>query len=186
MEGTCTNFKEEMCSCDGFEATQLEYPSTKPFSFSAFAKVINGDIDKALVEGIQFKMSESDKANPNDGTIIAQSPMYTPDLVENTATKMRYKATWDLTPPAVKKGKVYRVFSEIKCKPKKITKITDASDPNQFQSKVAGISTVNAAEESPEAISAKDDLQLRTLNFIKKGQTDKCKFLFFEYDAGVE
>lgn len=98
-------FADEMCKCDGFDATTLEYPSTNPFSFQAFAKVEGTDISKALVEGIQFKMSESDKSNPNVGTIIAESPMYTPEIVSASSQKVRYKATWNLTPPQIKPNK---------------------------------------------------------------------------------
>ncbi len=183
LEGTCTDFSETMCKCDGFEATKLEYPSSEPFSFNAFAKVEGKDIRKAMVEGMQFKLSESDKNTPNAGTIIAQSPMYTPEIVSSDSGKVRFKATWNLTPPEIKANKIYRVFSEIKCKPKKIlnTPTADASDPNQYQSKVAGVSTVNAAEGD---VVARNDLQLRSLNFIKKGQTDNCRFLFFEIDPG--
>ncbi len=173
-------FAEEMCKCDGFEATQLEYPSSKPFTFSAFAKVEGTDIRKAMVEGIRFKMSESDKSNPNAGTIIAQSPMYTPEVVSSSSAKVRFKATWNLTPPQIKANKVYRVFSEIKCAPKKKRAVADASDIRQYQSKVAGVATANAAEQSPSP--SPDYLQLKTLNLIKKGQTDNCRFLFFEYE----
>ena len=130
-------------------------------------------------------MAEADKSDPNGGTIIAQSPVYTPEVTEQSATKVRYKADWNMTPPEIKKGKLYRVFTEITCKPKRIVRIGDASDPNQYQSKVAGISTANAAEPSASSMVARNDLQLRTLNLVKRGETDKCKYLFFEYDEAM-
>ncbi len=175
-------FAEEMCKCDGFEATQLEYPSAKPFEFEAFAKVEGADITKATVEGIQFKMSESDKSNPNVGTIIAQSPMYTPDLVSSTPQKARFGAKWSLTPPQIKADKTYRVFADIKCVPKKKRQLSNAANPNQYQSKLLGVKSANAQESSPKPSPTPDYLQLKTLNLVKKGQTDKCRFLFFEYN----
>jgi hypothetical protein len=179
-------FAEEMCKCDGFDAVTLEYPSAKPFVFDAFAKVEGTDISKAIVEGIQFKMSESDKSNPNVGTIIAQSQVFPPQIVSQDASKVRYKATWSLTPPQVKANKTYRVFSEIKCKPKNKRRVANAADLNQFQSKVAGIATANAQENSGGIeLAAEDDLQLRTLNLIKKKETDMCRFLIFEYNEGL-
>ncbi len=176
-------FAEEMCKCDGFEATKLEYPSANPFEFQAFAKIEGTDVTKATVEGIQFKMSESDKSNPNVGTIIAQSPMYSPDLVSSTASKVRFGAKWSLTPPQIKADKMYRVFADIKCVPKKKRQVANAADQNQRQSKVAGLS--NTLAQAPKPSPTPDYLQLKTLNFIKKGQTDNCRFLFFSYDQGL-
>ena len=173
-----------MCKCDGFEAEVLEYPSDKPFVFNAFAKVEGTDISKANVESIQFKMSESDRNNPNTGTVIAQSEALTPEIVSANSSKVRYKASWSLTPPTINPNKVYRVFSEIKCKPKTKSAVAGASDPKQFQSKVMGVSTVNAQEAASPSPNSRE-LQLTTLNLIDKTETDMCRFLMFEYDQGV-
>ncbi len=174
-------FAEEMCKCDGFDAVTLEYPSTKPFVFDAYAKVEGTDMSKAFVEGITFKMSESDKANPNVGNIIAQSQMYTPQIVSSTSSKVRYKATWSLPAPQIKTGKTYRVFADIKCSPKKRTAVAQLP-ANQYQSKVMGL--VKEANAQDLEIAG-DDLQLKTLNFVKKGETDMCRFMTFQYNEGL-
>jgi hypothetical protein len=164
VSGKCAAFDQNLCGCDGFEDVSLAYPGQ--FTFDAYAKVLAANAGKAEVKGIQFKLSESDKSDPNGGTIIAQSELLSPVIVSSTSDKVRYKATWKMTPPEIKAGKIYRVFSEIKCRPKSSSQ---ANASSQQQTKVMGTS---------------DELQLQTVNFIKKGSTDKCKFLFFEYNDG--
>lgn len=164
VSGKCAAFDQNLCGCDGFDGVALSYPGQ--FTFDAYAKVLAANAAKAEVKGIQFKLSESDKSDPNGGTIIAQSELLSPEIVSSTADKVRYKATWNMTPPQIKADKVYRVFSEIKCRPKSSSQ---ANAGSQLQSKVMGIS---------------EELQLTTVNFIKKGPTDSCKFLFFEYNDG--
>ena len=153
----------------------MNYPA--PFIFNAFAKVEGANVSKSIVKGIQFKLTESDKSNPNGGKIIAQSDVVTPTVVSSSAEKVRYQANWNLTPPEIKADKIYRVYSEIKCAPKRAN-TANATDPNQHQS-VAGIITTANAQELEVA---RNDIQLKTLNLIKKGDTDKCKYLFFEYN----
>ena len=177
-------FAEEMCKCDGFDSTQLQYPSTNPFVFEAFAKVEGTDMSKAAVQGINFIMYESDKNNPNSARPIAQSPMYTPEIVSSTASKVRYKATWSLTPPEVKAGKLYRVQAKIKCVPKKKSTLADLPT-NQYQSKILGLVKSANAQESPAPSPTPDQLQLTTLNFVQKRSVDKCSIMEFELSQGV-
>ncbi len=185
---TCSDdkacFAEEMCKCDGFEAVQLQYPSVNPFIFDAFAKVEGTDMTKAIVQGIKFKMYESDKTNTANATIIAESEMYTPDIVSSTGSKARYKARWTMTPPQIKAGKTYRVLAEIKCVPKKRSAVALLPD-NQYQSRVLGLVTEANAQEAPSPSSDPNYLQLTTLNFIKKVETDACYSAGFEMQEGI-
>lgn len=177
-------FAEDMCKCDGFEAVQLQYPSVNPFIFDSYAKVEGTDMTKAVVQGIKFRMYESDKSNPNAATVIAESEMYNPEIVSSTASKARYKARWTMQPPQIKANKTYRVLAEIKCVPKKKSAVA-VIPANQYQSTVLGISTANA--QNPEASATPDPnyLQLTTLNFIKQVNTDKCYSAGFEMQEGI-
>jgi len=175
-------FADEMCKCDGFDSVKLEYPSANPFMFEAFAKVEGTDMTKAGVDGMSFAMYESDKSNPNAASIIAQSPVYKPEIVSSTASKVRYKATWSLTPPQVKAGKLYRVQANIKCVPKKKSTLAELPT-NQFQSRILGVKSANAQEPTP--VPTPDYLQLKTLNFIKKVQGEQCHSMSFELSEGI-
>jgi len=178
-------FAEEMCKCDGFEAVQLQYPSVNPFIFDSYAKVEGTDMTKAVVQGIKFKMYESDKSNPNAATVIAESEMYNPEIVSSTASKARYKARWTMQPPQIKANKTYRVLAEIKCVPKKKSAVA-AVPANQYQSTaVLGVSTANAQEDPSPSPSDQNYLQLTSLNFIKKVNTDKCYSTGFEMVEGI-
>jgi hypothetical protein len=172
-----------MCKCDGFESVQLQYPSTNPFVFDAYAKVEGTDQEKAAVQGIKFQMYEADKSNPNSTHIIAESEMLSPDIVSSTTAKTRYKARWTMSPPQIQANKTYRVQANIKCAPKRRSTVAQLPT-NEYQSTaILGVSTANAQESNPTP--SPDYLQLTTLNFLKKVQADKCYSDAFEMQEGV-
>ena len=181
-DGDKACFAEEMCKCDGFDSVKLEYPSSNPFVFEAFAKVEGTDMTKAGVEGMSFAMYEADKNNPNVANIIAQSPIYKPEIVSSTGSKVRYKASWSLTAPQIKAGKLYRVQAKIKCVPKKKSTLSELPT-NQYQSKILGVKSANAQEKTP--VPTPDYLQLTTLNFIRKVQGEQCHSMYFEMAEGI-
>jgi hypothetical protein len=186
-------FSEDMCKCDGFNALNLKYPSDGNFKFEAFAKVLGKDIPKAKVESITFRLYKSSKSNPNQATVVAKSDALTPQVVENTSDKVRYKAAWDTAPPTFDTNAVFRVGAEIKCTPK--SKGTTAQAESQFMpggktynsdsSQVANFER-NYSENinySPIKLTqlSDDALQLGTINFVRLIDSDSCQFLRFEY-----
>ena len=112
LEGTCTNYSDNMCKCDGMVA-DIVYPSTS-FNFEAFGKVAGTDAKKAEIADITFRLTR-------DNQVVAKSNPITPTIVENNSDKVRFKAAWSTAPPAVVRGATYRVFADVRCKPKKIT-----------------------------------------------------------------
>jgi hypothetical protein len=110
--GTCTNYNDQMCKCDGMVA-DITYPSNS-FNFEAFGKVEGPDIKKAEIADVTFRMTK-------DNQVVAKSNPITPTIVENTAGKVRYKAAWSTPPPPISKDSTYRVFADVRCKPKRVT-----------------------------------------------------------------
>jgi len=111
LEGTCTNYNDNMCKCDGLVA-DMAYPGNA-FKFEAFGKVEGADVKKAEIADITFRMTK-------DNQVIAKSDPIKPEIVENSATKSRFKAAWQTTPPAADKNATYLVFADVRCKPKKV------------------------------------------------------------------
>ena len=100
-----------MCKCDGLTA-ELDYPND--FKFEAFGKVEGADKAKAEIADITFRLTK------DGGTVIAKSNPITPQIVENTNEKIRFKAAWQTAPPPVSPNSTYRVFADVRCKPKRI------------------------------------------------------------------
>jgi hypothetical protein len=180
-------FDDGACKCDGFNALNLQNPANSNFQFEAFAKVEGANVNKAAVKSIQFQMIKSTKANPNGGTVIATSDLLTPQIVSNDSSKVRYRSTWSVTPPAYDPNGVYRVFANIKCDRKFASKSaslnesilgdTYNSDNNQLVQKELNYSPVKLAQ-------ANQNLELGTLKdgyFTKITETDSCRFIRFEY-----
>lgn len=199
--GICEEpFSNDMCKCDGFNAINLKYPTDKNFQFEAFAKVEGKDIKRAGVKSITIKLYKSSKTNPNVATVVAKSSAMTPQVVENTATKVRYKSTWSVVPPAFDRNAIFRVGADIECAPKlkkkasssygsELSFIPGGSTYDSDSSKVmasfvdqdnyAPFNLVQNEIQIPEGDD--DGLQLGTLNFIRMVDTDACSFIRFEY-----
>ena len=124
MEGTCTDFSDNMCKCDGIVA-DVSYPSSA-FKFEAFGKVEGANVKKAEIADITFRMTK-------DNQVIAKSNPITPEIVEDTAAKRRFKAAWQTAPPAADKNSTYRVFADVRCKPKKIVASTNEPTSSRSQ-----------------------------------------------------
>jgi hypothetical protein len=183
----------------------IAYPSTS-FNFEAFGKVEGTDIKKAEIADITFRMTK-------DNQVVAKSNPITPSIVENTASKVRFKAAWSTPPPPIDKNSVYRVFADVRCKPKKIIASntqTFSTEPKAIAeqklyppkglewivkniAKLFGgkvnpfVSEVLAqlSSPSPSPSGAQTNLQLQTLNFVKLIETDNCKFVMFKFDEAL-
>jgi hypothetical protein len=141
--------------------------------------------------------------------VVAKSDPITPEIVESSDAKMRFKAAWTTPPPAVSKGSTYRVFADVRCKPKRIVadaaqSLTPAPKPVAIAShppkglklalsginKLFGDSNVQVktltdkvlAMFSTSTVHAQSNLQLETLNFVKLMDTDNCRFVMFKFD----
>ncbi len=130
LEGSCTDYADSMCKCDGMVA-EMNYPNN--FNFEAFGKVEGADTSKAEIADITFRMTK-------DNQVVAKSNPITPEIVENSGTKTRFKAAWQTAPPAVSANSTYRVFADVRCKPKRI--VADAS--------VANTSSLASKDLSPQ------------------------------------
>lgn len=119
-----------MCKCDGIIA-ELDYPNN--FKFEAFGKVEGADRAKAEIADITFRMTK-------DNQVIARSNPITPTKSEE-GDKIRFKADWQTAPPQISQNSTYRVFADVRCKPKRITS-ADASK------------TVTPVTQVPDPVSA--------------------------------
>lgn len=203
LEGTCSDYNANMCKCDGIVA-DMSFPSNA-FKFEAFGKVEGGDVKKAEIADITFRMTKNNQ-------VIAKSNPITPEVVENSGSKLRFKAAWQTTPPAVDKNATYRLFADVRCKPKRITASNGElasipqSEPvfesaqqlppppglqmianviNYLFGKGSDLITKEALAQfssSPTPNQAESNLQLKTLNFVKMLDTDNCRFVMWKYD----
>lgn len=204
LEGSCTNFSDNMCKCDGITA-DIIYPSDS-FKFEAFGKIDGANAKKAEIADITFRLTK-------DNQVVAKSNPITPTVVENSANKVRFKASWNTPPPAISRGSTYRVFADVRCKPKKIIASSEENfTPNMqlnaenspkppvglkwaleiadklFNSKqwlgraVVGEVMAQLGSPTPSPSGAQSNLQLQTLNFVKLMDTDNCRFVMFKFD----
>lgn len=203
LEGTCTNYSDNMCKCDGIEA-DLDYPNN--FKFEAFGKVEGADRAKAEIADITFRMTK-------DNQVIARSNPITPTATEE-GNKIRFKAAWQTAPPQISQNSTYRVFADVRCKPKRIT----SADASNVVTPVAQTPEVEKALPPPKGLvlltdlinklfggngevkafndkvlaqlstpspKADTNLQLKTLNFVKLMDTDNCRFVMFKFDESL-
>ncbi|MBI2593654.1 hypothetical protein HYW44_03355 [Candidatus Daviesbacteria bacterium] len=202
LEGTCTDFNDNMCKCDGMIADMV-YPSDS-FNFEALGKVEGADVKKAQIADVTFRLTK-------DNQVIAKSNPITPSVVESSANKLRVKASWSTPPPQVTKGATYRVFADVRCKPKRIVASSENFNPNTKSAlsasvskpppglkliasginKLAGEGNTRVKSITGKLLSMFDaspakaqtsNLQLQTLNFVKVLDTDNCRFVMFKYD----
>lgn len=202
LEGTCTDYNDNMCKCDGM-VTDMVYPSDS-FNFEAFGKVEGTDVKKAQIADVTFRLTK-------DNQVIAKSNPITPTVVESSANKLRVKASWSTPPPEVTKGATYRVFADVRCKPKRVVASNGDFSPNTQAAiiesapkpppglkllvnginKLAGEGNGHVKSFTAKVLSMFDaspakaqtsNLQLQTLNFVKVLDTDNCRFVMFKYD----
>lgn len=103
------------CKCDGIEASGI-FPG-KQVLVTTFAKVEGNNINVAQVTNMSYSFGVSFPNNPNIVKRLAFSSPVRAQIVERTASKVRYKTTWLFTVPqdVAKTGLVYRVWTEISC-----------------------------------------------------------------------
>jgi hypothetical protein len=183
----------------------MVYPGNS-FNFEAFGKVEGADIKKAEIADVTFRMTK-------DNQVVAKSDPIKPSIVENTAGKVRFKAAWSTPPPPISRDSTYRVFADVRCKPKKIvasngelasSQVESPVPPQVFPAKgsewvvktIAGLLGVKVnplvsevlaqlSSPSPSPSVAQTNLQLQTLNFVKLMDTDNCRFVMFKFDEAL-
>lgn len=165
---------------------------------------MGADKAKAEIADITFRMTK------NNGVVIARSNPITPQIVENTDEKIRFKAAWQTPPPPVDKNATYQVFADVRCKPKRIisAEASKLYSPNPQSmvislppkglefifagiNKLTGNSNNQIKSFTDKALAMfatstvyaqGTNLQLQTLNFVKMLQTDNCRMVQFKYD----
>lgn len=123
---TCTTpFNPSSCTCDGIEATGLF--SGQPVTVTSYSKIIGSDIEKAKVVSEKFTLTKGTAVIAN---IIAKSDDIPSELIERSASLVRYRTQWQFTLPQLEKGAVYRLWSTINCQPTSITYNYNSSAKN--------------------------------------------------------
>lgn len=160
LEGTCTDYNDNMCKCDGIVA-DLTYPSSA-FKFEAFGKVEGSDVKKAEIADITFRFTK-------DNQVIAKSNPITPEIVENNPGKLRFKAAWQTPPPPVSKNSTYRVFADVRCKPKKII----ASADEMFSPNKGAVVAAPVRSMPPKGL----ELVVNIINRLSGNNNEKIKLI---------
>lgn len=124
-------FSPDMCSCDGIDFQSAKGDTFFPgddVSFIAygivpgknFKGVAEEAVESASVTSIQLSLYQSSLTNPNEqATRLAQSTLITPEIVENSVGRVRYKVTWNQKiPTTVPSGSLFRVQADVKCSAK--------------------------------------------------------------------
>lgn len=195
-------FNPAQCQCDGIEST-LIFPG-ETTTVTAYAKVTGTDLKAAEVKDMTFYLAQ-------DSTVIAKSDPLTVDIADQSATKIRYKRSWQFTlPDNVDKNAIYRVWSQQRCVKKKQvlglnaqaaekTKVANKSFMDQiisFFGNIFGSSTnppsvnvpknpVATQNNSVATQSGKEKLQLQPLypaTVVKQTADQSCRFLMFKFD----
>jgi len=79
---------------------------------TAFGKVEGADVTHAKIQSMKFVLGKG----PADKTVrILQSGDLAATIVEEAATKVRYKSVWDFTMPALDRGVEHRLWATFKC-----------------------------------------------------------------------
>lgn len=129
--GKCSAFSENMCGCDGMDfavagGKETFFPGDT-VDFIAFGVVPGKDwkggdeaaVKNATITSIQLALYQSSLTNPDQATRLAQSTAITPEIIENSGGKVRYKVTWNQKiPSTVPSGSLFRVQATIKCSAK--------------------------------------------------------------------
>lgn len=79
---------------------------------TAFGKVEGQDTTYAKIQSMKFKLG---KGTAGAVKVLAQSGDLPANVVEETATKVKYKSVWDLTLPTLERGVEHRIWAELKC-----------------------------------------------------------------------
>jgi len=105
------------CTCDGITYSGLM--SGEMVTITSNSKIVGNDNNDAKVTFEKFYMTEGDTTT---GTIIKQSDKI-PSTVVKASLKssplvVKYQTQWVFKLPELKKGKTYRIWSDIVCEPK--------------------------------------------------------------------
>ena len=107
------DFNPAMCKCDGIVNSALF--AGEPVTVRAFAKVEGTDVTKALIKNMVIGLYKGANANQ----LIEKSSLLPADVIETTASKVRYKSDWKFTMPKnVQIGEVYQIRATVNCERK--------------------------------------------------------------------
>jgi hypothetical protein len=94
-----------------------EILSGQPVTINAYAKVIGANVNNARVVSQKFYLAEGAETIAK---IIAKSEAVPANIIDNTASLVRYQSQWQVTLPTLKQGATYRLWSQIDCQPKQL------------------------------------------------------------------
>ena len=103
-------FSPAMCKCDNMEISGIG--SGLATKVTAFGKVEGADITHAKIQSMKFFLG---KGPAGSTKIVLQSGELAATIVEEAATKVRYKSVWDFTMPALDRGVEHRLWTTFKC-----------------------------------------------------------------------
>lgn len=187
--GKCTAFREDMCKCDGMDFTGTNGSNETFFpgdnvTFIAFGKVEGSDVNVANLQSMTFSLYQSKLTDPNTATRIAESAAITPQIVDSSSSKVRYKVTWNRQiPSTVPAGTLFRVQATIKCAPKpgvlgaKTVVVGEGNYFTQLYDSVTGLFARGS-------VLATTDQQLQLVPFFPgaKIQEKSCTFIKFYFE----
>lgn len=116
----CKAADADICKCDGIDLN-LTNGKTGFFpgdvvNFTAYAKILDADTNRADIESMTFSLYQSDAANLNNATRLAESTAIKPEIISKTNEQTRYKVSWNrripLNPPV---GSLFRIQATIEC-----------------------------------------------------------------------
>ena len=103
-------FSPAMCKCDNMEISGIG--SGLATKVTAFGKVEGADTTHAKIQSMKFFLG---KGPAGSTKIVLQSGELAATIVEEAATKVRYKSVWDFTMPALDRGVEHRLWTTFKC-----------------------------------------------------------------------
>ena len=108
-------FSENMCKCDGIDFDPQVFEAGDTLDIIAYGKVEGGDIVNAAVEKMLFSSGKG--TDPNN--ITRDFPYINPvdvSIESSTATKVRYKATWQYkVPNPIDPNYTYKIWYKPEC-----------------------------------------------------------------------
>ena len=103
-------FSPAMCKCDNMEISGIA--SGRATKVTAFGKVEGADVTHAKIQSMKFFLG---KGPAGSTKIVLQSGELAATVIEEAATKVRYKSVWDFTMPALDRGVEHRLWTTFKC-----------------------------------------------------------------------
>ncbi|MFI5265137.1 MAG: hypothetical protein ACHQT7_00115 [Candidatus Levyibacteriota bacterium] len=184
-----------MCKCDGISFDTTSFVAGQTLAVTAYSKVEGTDTSYATVPYMLFTSAHDSSPN-NEIRDIPYNIKIATTIVEQSATKVRYKAVWSYTVPANPDPKLlYKVRSVPECVQKtagiqSVSRVAEAATPvtvstgknifSQLIDFILGIFGKKPASTTSRIQSGPGDtLQLDTLRMGEITGTDYCSYIEF-------